>query len=697
MSATPIPSRNDYTQLRRQEPEYGGRNLTRWQTQLNDYCSDVANLASKIAKGLYVDQNQMARINQDLNKIEEHACCDQSKQTIQKARKHLEGAHTEHFDQVMGNKCPSQERPWQPIPNLTKSLWNAVTGGLFLVCSITKDLLQPQRVIPNRPITEIPCSGVIVSAEIWNQNIGDDLFRIGTAISHAKDIQAEPVFQSHGKNKALFSRLNTFQGPPPPLAIHHEPPFPKDSSIRIDGSFQNVQLFGKSRDQIIKLLSPTPEIEALLKEKYEHLLTPNSVVIHVHRSHISPHPGGLMFDLAKEGNYYEAALRHFDPDQHNFVIVTDDENFVREMPAFERLKQKTVLLENQSTETFHLMSLFKNKIIANTPTSWWTAYIGKQPGEKVIMPATWWGPAQRGWNDHNAEYPYGHYGLLVDGWIKEGVYQPKQEDSPSNLPSALVNLPCNTCGMFSVFHYLLGVTRKFDEGNYSGIEVNFGQSGAYFDSNQGDNWLNYYFEPIHLGVRNKNVATFNMDEYALFAFYAEGKYTHSRKEANAQFQKYFKLKKPIQETIDRFAEEHFKGKPVIAVHYRGTDKGSEAAILNYETMISEVRKGIIDANLENYIIFLATDEAAFVERMEQEFQGQVVTTNAKRSTDGRALHANDPAPYERGLEALTDSMLLGHKNVRKLIRTSSNLSLFSTYINPEMDVVEVSSRLNPVA
>ena len=288
----------------------------------------------------------------------------------------------------------------------------------------------------------------------------------------------------------------------------------------------------------------------------------------------------------------------------------------------------------------------------------------------------------------------------------EIIGHPNQElilEKSNNNLRAVANLPCDGCGMFSVFHYLLGLMRDHETNIYSGgIEINFGKNGLYYDHARGEeNWWNYYFDQVNIVNNNKCAEQdiqFDINKYGRLADSIEGVHGSlgvSRKEANALFKKYFKLESGIQAEVDRFAADHFSGTHVISVHYRGTDKSCnkgncEARKVTYEEMIENVQKYIRENHLETFKIFVAADEEGFVQRMQKEFPGKIAVSNARRSTDGQPLHFNTKNPYETGREALIDCLLLARGDV--LIRTSSNLSKFATYINPDMQVIEISQR-----
>jgi hypothetical protein len=276
-------------------------------------------------------------------------------------------------------------------------------------------------------------------------------------------------------------------------------------------------------------------------------------------------------------------------------------------------------------------------------------------------------------------------------------------------PKALVNLPCNACGMFSVYHYLLGAFDKIDKGDYSGAKVDFEKVGPYYDPARGSNWFEYYFNPIDFtdpSCSNAPQKPFSPQEYGDLACYAEGVYhfEHDRlppDRARYLVEKYFPLKPEIQKEIDQFANQHFSSSDyVVGVHYRGTDKtcnstACEARRVGYDEMTQAIHDHMatVASDDQNKMkIFVASDEQPFVDHLKQSFPGKVIASPSKKSTNGKPLHLGAQDPYQSGKEALIDANLLA-KLPNVLIRTSSNLSKFSSLIIRQgAKVIEVSKR-----
>ena len=240
----------------------------------------------------------------------------------------------------------------------------------------------------------------------------------------------------------------------------------------------------------------------------------------------------------------------------------------------------------------------------------------------------------------------------------------------------------NGQGFFSIFTGIMGLLDKYDKGEYSGFSVNFARDGLYYDENWGPNWWNYYFMPLHRGA---NPATPPTPTHLScnFAVYCINHLSKQR--CNVLIKKYIRLRPHIEDKMNQFVKHHFQNYFMVGVHYRGTDKMNyEAPILEYELIINSINQYIYNNPDKEIRIFLATDEEDFFEEMMQRFPDKVVTASTIRSKDGEAIHFKKDNKYKHGEEALLDCLLLSRCNY--LIRTSSNLSLCSTFFNPHLTV-----------
>ncbi len=245
-------------------------------------------------------------------------------------------------------------------------------------------------------------------------------------------------------------------------------------------------------------------------------------------------------------------------------------------------------------------------------------------------------------------------------------------------------------GMFAAANQVLGQLYLFETGqlpHISGLSIDFGKYGLYYDPSYGPNWWTYYFEPIRLGEMKNATLVYLTKEQGLKAWLQRR--LMSRKIAAEMIRKYIRINSHIQQKVDAFVAEYFLGYYVIGIHYRGTDKNKEAPRLAYETVFEEVEKHIPQE--KPYFLFIATDEVDFLEQAKIRYLNRVVALEAHRSSSGDlGIHFENRNNYALGEEALMDACLLSRCNL--LIRTSSNLSLWSTYFNGDLPVVLLNQR-----
>ena len=229
-------------------------------------------------------------------------------------------------------------------------------------------------------------------------------------------------------------------------------------------------------------------------------------------------------------------------------------------------------------------------------------------------------------------------------------------------------------GMFSVFNYVIGCLDLFENGEFTGITLNFGEMGLYYEK-KGPNWWNYYCEPISIGSTALRSVSHIWGEAAKIIYHTECGLSRDR--VHQLISRYIHFKPYLLNMVNDFCKEFFFERPVIGVHYRGTDKDTEAKRVPYHVFKEEIEKYVAANNLESFLIYVATDEDLFLDYMIDKFPDSVIFIPAERSIDGQALHFSTENPYQQGLESLMDCLILSRTDF--LIRTSSNLSLWSTY------------------
>lgn len=246
-----------------------------------------------------------------------------------------------------------------------------------------------------------------------------------------------------------------------------------------------------------------------------------------------------------------------------------------------------------------------------------------------------------------------------------------------------------TTGFFDQLAVLLGLLEYFEKwgGAFAGVRVDYADRGLYFDPAVGANSWEYHFQPIDPGQVSGAVER-KIDVRLEDSFATRGE-NMPRLRAFELISAHIRVKPHVREKVEAFAIANFGQCSVIGVHYRGTDKWKEARRVPYEEVSAATRDAIRGFGTDDYRLFVASDEQAFVDYMENAFPGRVRSWETRRSRD---LNGPDSEPidarmednYKKGEDAVVDCILLSRCHL--LIRTQSCLGLFSGYFNPSVPV-----------
>jgi len=243
-------------------------------------------------------------------------------------------------------------------------------------------------------------------------------------------------------------------------------------------------------------------------------------------------------------------------------------------------------------------------------------------------------------------------------------------------------------GFFSEFAAVLGALEHYERWKplYAGLRVEFGAQGLYYDPTYGENWWEYHFEPLDVGAREgARVTVIGDRQHDLFAYRLP---RISRRRGFELIDRYIRPNARIRALVETFVREHFAGRTMIGIHYRGTDKHEDAPRVSYETVREAVLDAIAGAHPARCEIFLATDEQAFLDYMRAQFPGRVHCLDMVRSVDGGPIDVIPGNNFKKGTDAVLDCLLLSRCDF--LIRTASNLSLCSILFNPHLPEISLN-------
>lgn len=224
----------------------------------------------------------------------------------------------------------------------------------------------------------------------------------------------------------------------------------------------------------------------------------------------------------------------------------------------------------------------------------------------------------------------------------------------------------------------------------AGLRIDFANRGLYYDPAIGDNWWGYYFEPIEIGS-NEDAAVRTVGALQHDAFAHRVERTMPRAAASALVTKHVRVKPHLLHLVDQYLRDNFvDATPAFGVHYRGTDKQEEEPAVPYATVTAAIGAAVRDMTEAGPLLHVATDDQRFLDYAQAVFPGMIRCLSMARSSDGRPLHKGAGPGYAKGADAIVDCVVLSR--CRRLLRTPSNLGLFSTFFNPQLPVTVLDGR-----
>jgi len=161
----------------------------------------------------------------------------------------------------------------------------------------------------------------------------------------------------------------------------------------------------------------------------------------------------------------------------------------------------------------------------------------------------------------------------------------------------------------------------------------------------------------------------------------------TRVEAKALFDRHFAVQSEFVEEVASLSAAHNIGPKTLAIHYRGTDKFSEAPAQDIENVLERVVRYIDTLDgVEN--VFVASDVAPFIEETSKGIAGlptfsleDAVRSSTETPVHTQSFHSSNAA---MGRDALLNCLMLAQCGW--LCRTISLLSAWSAIFNPDIKV-----------
>jgi len=161
--------------------------------------------------------------------------------------------------------------------------------------------------------------------------------------------------------------------------------------------------------------------------------------------------------------------------------------------------------------------------------------------------------------------------------------------------------------------------------------------------------------------------------------------------AKGLFDKYLGFNQDIIDEVNMFANKWFAGNRVLGIHYRGTDKSTEAPEVTYEELLKHVRNILAEDPSINRI-FLSSDDVQVIHYLENSNLSIpiVYRDDAIRSDNGDQIHLkqeNSKTTINR--DAIVNCLILSRCD--HLLKTASLLSDCSVVFNPAIRVSVINA------
>jgi hypothetical protein len=296
----------------------------------------------------------------------------------------------------------------------------------------------------------------------------------------------------------------------------------------------------------------------------------------------------------------------------------------------------------------------------------------------------------------------------------------------------VIRINHTNAGFFAYFTFAINQLAHYEREGYTPV-VYFGpwaENGpnAYYDPDYGENTWDYYFEPPagftyddlqamladpndplteadvvqmtndelwHLHARDEcSISTYPHGAFKHKTALDEDWYRSNRTKAHYFVQKYSRLKPHIVDLLEFTVARLFAGHHVLGIHMRGMDKGTAEST-------AQMMKIITPRQYVPYVdrytvehgpckIFVATDQAQFVEVMRKRKADRVLSLNVTRSR-----HPINPfqqrghcGGYKNAEEVLIDCLLLSRCNF--LLKCCSAVGEFAIYFNPAPRCIDLN-------
>jgi len=237
----------------------------------------------------------------------------------------------------------------------------------------------------------------------------------------------------------------------------------------------------------------------------------------------------------------------------------------------------------------------------------------------------------------------------------------------------------------------------------------------FYDPGKGDNVWEYYFEPvmpvsysqveqllssgaisrelIHTFPHDKTIKWHHEDPDRLATFWERDEtenpaaWMQAKRDLGAEYvSRFVRVKPHVMAKVNGFFQEFIEPQYTYGIHIRGTDF-CYAKPTAPKTYFDAIHQHIRDHNQSNFKLFLATDQAQFVDMFQREFGDRLITYPCIRSnSEVPAFRFQNVSPYKKGEDVLIDILLLSKCN--HLFKGAAAVGAIALWFNPALEYTD---------
>jgi hypothetical protein len=236
-------------------------------------------------------------------------------------------------------------------------------------------------------------------------------------------------------------------------------------------------------------------------------------------------------------------------------------------------------------------------------------------------------------------------------------------------------------GMFAQMNFCLYMA-WYAEASGQSVHITL-NSQNYLDPDHGPSWFEYFFFHVHKHDSQAGWQTIDISDNDQLPFQVTGL---DLVKANALFFRNYGIREEITRSVDKYVVQNAIGLGTLGVHYRGTDKYSEADIVPIPVAIDKIEAAIKRYSPKN--IFVSSEDARFIRAAYEQVKSVPLHScnDSIRSEGSAPVHRGGlrRGNYAMGRDAILNALILSRCG--RLVRTTSFLSAWSSVFNPNLSV-----------